>query len=130
LEKRISNIWNIFVAKSASCHDQYYPTTAKKNAALKDDHYVYPGDPVHSPLECPRVITCHQQWPQDDAANPGLLYRNPLIADILKKTLFRGRDTLPKLFPNDLTITEDGLIEMPAPLVAAAATLVRCFLLG
>jgi len=49
--------------------------------------------------------------------------------DILKQTLFAGRNTLPKLFPHDLTVTEDGQIEMPAPLVAVAATLVRCFLI-
>lgn len=63
---------------------------------------------------------------QEKPANTGLLYRNLLIVDILQKALFRGRDTLPKLFPHDLTITEDGQIEMPAPLVAAAATLVSC----
>lgn len=64
---------------------------------------------------------------QEDAANPSLLYRSPLIVDVLKKTLFSGRDTLPKLFPHHLTITDDGQIEMPASLVAAATTLVRCF---
>lgn len=34
---------------------------------------------------------------------------------------------LPKLFPNDVIVTEDGQIEMPAPLIAAAATLVSPF---
>ena len=53
LEKRISTIQNVFVSKSAGCHDQYYPTTAKKDAALRDDRYVYPGDPVRFlPKDC------------------------------------------------------------------------------
>jgi hypothetical protein len=47
-----------------------------------------------------------------------------VIVDILKKTLFSGRKALPNLFPDDLTLTADGHIEMPAPLVAVAATLV------
>ena len=42
----MSSIRNTFATKSASSHNQYYPTAAKKSAALKDDRYVYPGDPV------------------------------------------------------------------------------------
>ena len=32
--------------KSMDCHEKYYPDMGKKVAALKDDRYVYPGDPV------------------------------------------------------------------------------------
>jgi len=46
LDKRISSIRNTLVMKSKDCHDRYYSTKAKKSAALKDDRYVYPGDPV------------------------------------------------------------------------------------
>ena len=40
------------------------------------------------------------------------------------------RDTLPKLFPRELAdrVNEDGYIEMPEPLVAAAATLISAFI--
>ena len=44
---------NAFVAKSSGCHEKYYPTTAKKTAALQDDRYVYPGDPVRAWLKTP-----------------------------------------------------------------------------
>jgi hypothetical protein len=61
---------------------------------------------------------------QDNAADPRQLYRNPIIVDILKKTIFTGSKSLPNLFPDHLTLTDDGHIQMPAPLVAIAATLV------
>jgi hypothetical protein len=48
LDKRISSIRSMLVTKSIDCHDRYYPTTEKKSAALQDDRYVYPGDPVSS----------------------------------------------------------------------------------
>ena len=54
-----------------------------------------------------------------------------MICDILKRAFFSGRDTLPKLFPEELSdrINTDGYIEMPANLVASAATLVSTFVL-
>ena len=36
----------MLVSKSADYHDRYYLSTEKKSAALSDDRYVYPGDPV------------------------------------------------------------------------------------
>jgi len=67
---------------------------------------------------------------QKTPANTDLVYRNDLISDILKRTFFSGRDTLPKLFPEELSkrVNADGYIEMPEPLVAAATTLVSIFI--
>ena len=36
----------MLVTKAMDCHTHYYATAEKKAAALKDDRYVYPGDPV------------------------------------------------------------------------------------
>lgn len=51
LGKRISSIRNVFVTKSAGFLSLYYASRKKKVAALRDDRYVYPGDPV-------RLLSC------------------------------------------------------------------------
>ena len=46
LDKRVSSIRSSLVTKTTDINDRYYPTREKKSAALNDDRYVYPGDPV------------------------------------------------------------------------------------
>jgi len=38
------------VTKAGDHYERYYDSMEKKSAALKDDRYVYPGDPVRA--EC------------------------------------------------------------------------------
>jgi len=46
----MSAIRNVFITRSANRHEHYYKQKMKMVAALRDDRYVYPGDPVRSSI--------------------------------------------------------------------------------